>query len=52
MLKKLQEADDVWKEVIQWVAEGQSSQATESEGQSTGSTNCETVIQSYVICDT
>ena len=22
MIKKLQEADDVWKEVIQWVAEG------------------------------
>ena len=31
---------------------GQSTQATESEGQNTGSTNCETVIQSYVICDT
>ena len=26
MLKKLQEADDVWKEVIQWVAEGYYSQ--------------------------
>ena len=47
-LKKLQEADEVWKEVLQWILEDKAARVKRS---STGSTDSETVIQSYPICD-
>ena len=48
-LWKLQEANEVLNEVIQWVVEGKSPQMQEKE--STRSNEDETDLQSYVVHD-
>ena len=50
VLRKLQEGNEVWKEVIKWIIDG--TQDAGSEGRNTGSDISEADIQSYLVCAT
>ena len=50
VLRKLQEEDEVWKEVIKWIVDG-SAQDAGSEGRNTASDISEADIQAHPICD-